>query len=318
MELDTTSFLASDAMVMLSGIAVFVVVWLFWQAFGAADVSEKRLKSVVERREDLRAAMRAKSSPREGLITGAQLKQWGKLLKSSPWLYSVELKKNLIRAGIRGRQAPAGFALAKIGLPLGFFLLGLLLVSVFGLQGGLMKLALLLGLPVFGFLLPDMALKNMIQKREEVLRRSLPDAFDLLVICAEAGLGLDAALDRVAKETASSLPVLAEEIGLTAVELGFLPDRRLALLGLTERVQLPAVRALINTLVQSEKYGTPLAQALRVLSTELRDERMMKAEEKAAKLPATLTVPMILFILPTLFIVLLGPAIIQVFDLNKG
>ena len=144
----------------------------------------------------------------------------------------------------------------------------------------------------------------------------MPDAFDLLVICAEAGLGLDAALDRVAREMTQSTPVLAEEIGITAVELGFLPDRRVALMGFAERVQLPSVRALVNTLTQSERYGTPLAQALRVLSSELREERMMKAEEKAAKLPATLTVPMILFILPTLFIVLLGPAIIRVFDLN--
>jgi tight adherence protein C len=192
-------------------------------------------------------------------------------------------------------------------------------VGVLGVGHGkpLMKLLFTLFLPLTAFMLPGIWLKNTIQKREDNLRKALPDALDLLVICAEAGLGLDAALDRVGREIVQSQPLLAEEIGITAVELGFLPDRRTALTGFSERVQLPSVRALVNTLIQSEKYGTPLAQALRVLSAELREERMMKAEEKAAKLPATLTVPMILFILPTLFIVLMGPAIIQVFDLNK-
>jgi tight adherence protein C len=199
------------------------------------------------------------------------------------------------------------------------FVVGMVLVGVLGVGGGkpMIKLALTLFVPIGAFMLPDLWLKNAIQKREDIMRKSLPDALDLLVICAEAGLGLDAALDRVGGEITQSQPVLAEEIGITAVELGFLPDRRTALNGFAERVQLPSVRALINTLVQTEKYGTPLAQALRVLSAELREERMMRAEEKAAKLPATLTVPMIMFILPTLFIVLIGPAIIQVFDLNK-
>ena len=132
------------------------------------------------------------------------------------------------------------------------------------------------------------------------------------MICAEAGLSLDAAVTRVARELALSCPDLADELGLTAVELGFLPNRRQALMNLTKRTDLPPIRGVVNTLVQTERYGTPLAHSLRVLSAEFREERMMKAEEKAARLPAVLTVPMILFILPTLFIVLIGPAIIQV------
>jgi tight adherence protein C len=130
-------------------------------------------------------------------------------------------------------------------------------------------------------------------------------------------LSLDAALTRVSREIGFSAPDLADEIGLTAVELGFLPNRRQALMNLAKRTELPAIRAVVNTLVQTERYGTPLAHSLRVLSSEFREERMLKAEEKAAKLPATLTVPMILFILPTLFIVLVGPAIIQVMDTMK-
>ncbi len=172
------------------------------------------------------------------------------------------------------------------------------------------------GVGVFGFLLPDIFIKNKSQKREDVLRKSMPDALDLLVICAEAGLSLDSSLERVSREIGPSCPELAEEVGLTAVELSFLPERAKALQNLADRVPLPGVLALTNTLIQTEKYGTPLAQALRVLSLEMREERIMAAEAKAAKLPATLTIPMILFILPPLFVVLLGPAILKVMGLG--
>lgn len=318
-EASIMGFLENDILVVVAGLGAFASMYFVWAAISGAEVTEKRLKSVVARRDDLRNEMRAKHSRREGLIRKDFLQQLATRLKNFPWLYSAELKKNLARAGFRNKESVGLFALFKIGMPFVLLLLVLLLTAGVGIAAKkpLIKVLMLTCLPVLGFVLPDMWLKNAIQKREEILRRSLPDAFDLLVICAEAGLGLDAALERVSRETALSQPVLAEEIGITAVELGFLPDRRVALIGFSERVQLPAVRALANTLIQSEKYGTPLAQALRVLSSELREERMMKAEEKAAKLPATLTVPMILFILPTLFIVLLGPAILQVLDLNK-
>ena len=132
------------------------------------------------------------------------------------------------------------------------------------------------------------------------------------MICADAGLSLDAAMTRVAREIGADAPEIADELGLTAIELGFLPDRRDALAGLAKRVDTPSIRGLVNTLTQTEKYGTPLSQALRVLAGEFRNLRLMKAEEKAARLPATLTVPMIVFILPPLFVILIGPAIIQV------
>ncbi|MGE0109939.1 MAG: type II secretion system F family protein, partial [Bdellovibrionales bacterium] len=157
-------------------------------------------------------------------------------------------------------------------------------------------------------------IKNLSQKREEVLQKAFPDALDLMVICAEAGLSLDSSFDRVSKEMQMSAPELAEELGLTSVELNFLPDRQMALRGLSDRVQLQSVTALTNTLIQTEKYGTPLARSLRVLSGEMRTDRMMRAEEKAARLPAILTVPMILFILPPLFIVLIGPAALKAAD----
>jgi tight adherence protein C len=176
----------------------------------------------------------------------------------------------------------------------------------------LMKILICLFFAILAGLLPNLIVKNKTQSRMNSLRKNLPDAFDLLVICAEAGLSLDSALDRVSREIMQSAPDLGEELALTAVELGFMPERQQALRALTDRVPLQGVQALVSTLIQTERYGTPLAQALRVLSTEMRDDRMMRAEEKAARLPATLTVPMILFILPPLFIVLVGPAGIKV------
>src|SRR5690606_31613991 len=156
--------------------------------------------------------------------------------------------------------------------------------------------------------------KNATTKRQKALRKQLPDGLDLLVICAEAGLGLDAAFSRVSKEMVKSSPELADEVGLTSIELSFLPERRQALQNLSERTNMPEFRGVVNTLMQTEKYGTPLAQSLRVLSAEFRNERLLRAEEKAARLPAILTVPMIIFILPALFIVLIGPAILRAVD----
>jgi len=167
---------------------------------------------------------------------------------------------------------------------------------------------------VCGAYLPEVLLANAIQKRRAKIIKGLPDALDLLVICVEAGLGLDAALNRVAGEMGRSYPEIADEFALTAVELGFLNERRQALKNLINRADLPSIRGVVNTLMQTEKYGTPLAQSLRVLSAEYRNEGMMKAEEKAAKLPATLTIPLVIFIMPALFVVLLGPAVLRAMD----
>jgi tight adherence protein C len=167
---------------------------------------------------------------------------------------------------------------------------------------------------LFGSKLPDIILKNTRDKRLESIRKALPDALDMLVICAEAGLGTDAAIKRVVVEMGRNGNVLSEELNQTALELSFMPERRQALENLAERAPLPSIQAFVNTLIQTEKYGTPLARAFKVLSAEQRNERMMKAEEKAGRLPATMTVPMMLFILPALFVVLIGPAILDILD----
>lgn len=165
-----------------------------------------------------------------------------------------------------------------------------------------------------GFFAIDFALRWRRNNRVHRIVGGLPDGLDLLVICAEAGLSLDSALRRVADEFVTMVPELAEELFLCSVELNFLPDRRQALVNLSQRIDVPAIRGVTSTLIQTEKYGTPLSNALRTLSTEFRETRLLAAEEKAARLPAILTVPMICFILPALFVVLAAPAFIKVAD----
>jgi hypothetical protein len=175
------------------------------------------------------------------------------------------------------------------------------------------------GAAVFGFFGPGIYIKNLTAKRQKRMQLGLPDCLDLMIICAEAGLSLDATLVRVSRELQSACPDLAEELAITSAELTFLPDRRQAFENLNARTDMSAIRGVVNTLMQTAKFGTPLAHSLRVLATEYRDARMFKAEEKAARLPAMMTVPMIIFILPTLFIVLMGPAALGIMDtFDKG
>jgi tight adherence protein C len=164
-----------------------------------------------------------------------------------------------------------------------------------------------------GFVLPEAYVKNVAQKRRETLNYLLPEGLDLLTICVEAGLSIDAAFRRVSREMQTTMPELAAEFEMTAIELTYLPDRQQALENMTERSDSPAVAALVNALRQTEKYGTPLAASLRILSQEFRQTRASKAEEKGARMPALMTVPLMVFILPTLITVLIAPAIMNAF-----
>jgi tight adherence protein C len=303
----------------LCGLGAFAVVVLIWSALIESDPLPARLKNITERRDELRSIEREKKiSRREGMARSDFIKNLVQKLKLEQGKQSAEIRLKLARAGYRSRDAVLSYLLLRILIPVGVGLVASLYMFVLdiGHLQPIMKALVVLGATIFGVALPSIFIKNQSQKRETVLRKAMPDALDLLVICAEAGLSLDAALDRVSREIGPSCPELAEEVGLTAVELGFFPDRSKALQNLADRVPLQGVIALVNTLIQTEKYGTPLAQSLRVLSGEMREERMMAAETKAAKLPATLTIPMILFILPPLFVVLLGPAILKVTELR--
>ncbi len=305
---------------MLCGLAAFAVVVLVWTALIDNDPLPARLKSIADRRMEFEGDRRKKNSRRAALQRHSLMKQIVEWFKLSQGKGLSDLRLKLRRAGYQTRDAIFVFLFAKLAAMSGFMAGGVFFTFVVPLfkMPPIIGLLAVLFCGMLGWMGPDVFVKNQSQKREDVLRKAMPDALDLMVICAEAGLSLDAAFDRVSREVGPTCPELAEEIGLTGVELSFLPDRHKALHGLADRVPLPSVLALVNTLIQTEKYGTPLAQALRVLSAEMREERMMRAEEKAARLPAILTVPMIVFILPPLFIVLIGPAALKVMSAMAG
>lgn len=222
----------------------------------------------------------------------------------------------LSRAGMLTDHALTTYLFFRVSMPAIFGLAALLdghLLHILPLISRAPAMAACLA-TVAGFYAPTMYFKNKVNRRQADLRKSLPDGIDLLVICVESGASINESFARVGRELARGHAALAQEFAITAAELSFLPVRRVALENLLSRTGLPAVRGLVTTMLQSERFGTPISQALRVLSAEFRDQRMMAAETRAAKLPVLLTVPMMLFILPVLFIVLLGPAALKIMD----
>lgn len=307
-----------DLVTFLFAAAAVLAVVAVWSSTVQRDPMRGRVKALQARREALKSGFiapkkrtRSAKADSVGAMRGVVDKL--KLLQSEQTKKTTVL---LSRAGFRNKDAVVIFLFAKLVTPVLFAIIAVVLVYGVRImdQNALMQLMLALGIILLGFYMPDIVIKNFGDKRREAIRKALPDALDLMVICAEAGLTLDSALNRVARELSNANPELSDEFSLTAIELGFLTERRQALLNLGERIDLKAARGVVNTLIQTEKYGTPLAQSLRVLSAEFRNERMMRAEEKAARLPAIMTIPLILFILPTLFIVLLGPAACQISD----
>jgi len=243
-------------------------------------------------------------------LSMATLKKFVEMLRLTRGEEAQSTADKLLKAGYRSREALVVYMGIRVLLPV--ILTTVVFIVVAFLHLPVAQLALAgTGIAVFATYLPPMALKKITASRNRRFTRALPDVLDLLVICAEGGLSLDGALSRVSKEFRRFLPEMADELALTGIELGFLPQRRDALDNLSKRVDIPGMQSLTHTLIQTEKYGTPLAQSLRALSSELRSERMLKAEEKAAKLPATMTVPMILFIRPATFIVRVGPAAVN-------
>ena len=270
--------------------------------------------SMIERHTaKLKADARRRVRSSAGENAGRPFARLTHLLSLMPYQMRVEKQRALRSAGFVDPRSMVIFWCSKIAL---FLVASFSWLSYFTLllseTGDLNVLLFFSVLSALGFFMPDIFVNRQKLVRLKKIEGGLPDGLDLLVICAEAGLSLDAALKRVADEFASMVPELSEELLLTSVELNFLPDRRQALLNLSQRVDVPSFRGVTATLIQTEKYGTPLAQALRTLASEFRENRLLKAEEKAARLPAILTVPMIIFILPALFIVLAAPAFIKV------
>ena len=220
-------------------------------------------------------------------------------------------------AGFRSQNALNTFLVARFSLPFVFMAVAGFYIFVLGFLGDksfMVRMLAVLGLGYLGFYAPNIFISNKVGKRQHSIRRAWPDALDLMLICVESGVSIEAAIKRVSEEMTVNSPELAEEMVLTNAELSFLQERRAAYENLAKRTGLDIVQAVSQALIQAERYGTPIAQALRVLAQESRDQRMNEAEKKAAALPPKLTVPMILFFLPVLIAVILGPAGIQVSD----
>lgn len=225
-----------------------------------------------------------------------------------------EIANKLKMAGLRGQRPLNVFIFARITLPILFFAgtaFYLFLIHK-GEQSGIVKLGFSLGGLYAGYYFPNIILQNLIQRRQHSIRRAFPDSLDLLLICVESGISIEAAFQKVAKEIGAQSIEMAEEMALTTAELSYLSERRQAYENLAARTGLDGVKAVVTSLMQAERYGTPLGQSLRVMAQENRDMRMNEAERKAAALPPKLTVPMIAFFLPVLFVVILGPAIIKI------
>jgi tight adherence protein C len=305
----------------LSGVATLAVLTAIYAATTVKDPMARRVKALNERREQLKAGIVASTNKRKKLTNRNQAADRVRsVLGSFKMLQDDQIKKvqvKLSQAGIRSKDLAFFIIAARFIAPVvaGISAVSLIYVADYFPDWSWMRRYITVaGVLVGAYKAPDVWLKNKVSKRSHAVRKGLPDALDLLVICAEAGLTVDAAFGRVAKELGRAYPELGDEFGLTAIELGFLAERRNAFENLASRVDLEAIRGVVTTMIQTEKYGTPLASALRVLSAEFRNERMMRAEEKAARLPAIMTVPLILFILPTLFVVILGPAACSISD----
>ena len=307
---------------LLSGVATFMVLVALYAVTTVKDPMARRVKALNDRREQLKAGITASTSKRRAKL-GARNETTDRMrsfLGSLKVLQDSQLKAaqiKLMQAGIRSKDAAIAVIFGRLMLPIIFGLGAVIMIYMVDFWpewGPFKRFAATAGALIGSYKAPDIYLKNKISKRSDAIRKGLPDALDLLVICAEAGLTVDAAFGRVAKELGKGYPELGDEFMLTSIELGFLTERRQAFENLATRVDLDAVRGVVTTMIQTEKYGTPLASALRVLSAEFRNERMMRAEEKAARLPAIMTVPLICFILPVLFIVILGPAACSIAD----
>jgi len=288
------------------------------------DKLEGRLKSVANRREELRKRNRA-ALAKKGAQTTSSLRHTDEglyknvveRLQLSKLLEDPKVVEKLAQAGFRGPRPISTFYFFRFVMPFVFAILVafyLFVVNDFGLQT-MQKVAGCFAALLIGYYAPNIYISNIASKRRESIVAAFPDSLDLLLICVESGMSIEAAIMKVSQEVGSTSIELAEELSLLTAELSYLPERRQAYEGLAKRTNHPGVKSVVTAMIQAERYGTPLGAALRVMAKENRELRLSAAEKKAAALPAKLTVPMILFFLPVLFVVILGPAIIKVQDI---
>jgi tight adherence protein C len=284
-----------------------------------ADKLSKRMKLVSDEREQIRRRERLNADRTAARATlrvepKAYMKSIVERYQLSRWLGTDTAKRKLMQAGYRGPGAETAFLFFRFVVPMVSVIAALFYLFVLEVLDAsyLIRFGLVIGAAYVGVKAPELFLVNTAKKRQTEIRKAWPDALDLTLICVESGMAIENAFRKVSTEIATSSVVLAEELALMTAEMSFLPDRRQAYENLVLRTGLEPVKSVATALIQAERYGTPVGQALRVLSQESRDQRMNEAEKKAAGLPPKLTVPMILFFLPVLFVVIITPAVIQI------
>ncbi len=303
---------------LLAAIAAVATVVTFAMPLLVTSPLDKRMKSVAIERSKIRARERERLArgERRGLKREPKvfMQNVVKQFNLTKHLGTEDAKERLQTAGHRGQGAMAAFLFFRLVVPIGMLVVAtfyLFVVKDFG-QPVTVRILIVLVATFIGIKLPELFLKNQTQKRQQSINRAFPDALDLMLICVESGMSIEAAFRKVADEIGSQSVALAEELTLAMAEMSYLQDRRMAYENLGLRTGVESVKSVATALIQADKYGTPISQALRVLGQDSRDARMADAEKKAAALPPKLTVPMIVFFLPVIFVVILGPAAIQV------
>jgi tight adherence protein C len=282
------------------------------------DQLKGRMQAVAIEREKIRARERARLAATDKVSLRREPKAYMRELVDRFDLKNALADENtankLKMAGMRGQAPMTVFLFARFTLPIIGLILGLIYFFIIGNTSHApgIKIAFSVAMAGVGLFLPNIMIANQISKRQQSIRRAWPDSLDLMLICVESGMSIEAAFRKVSEEIGTQSLALAEELSLTTAELSYLPERRKAYENLAIRTGLDSVKGVVTALIQAERYGTPLGTALRVLSQESRDARMAEAEKKAAGLPPKLTVPMIIFFLPVLFLVIAGPAAIQI------
>ena len=305
------------------GVLVFATVITLMSSMTSGVALDKRMKAVAERRDDLKRRSRANMAGGQGALRHTDdgfKKRIVDRLNLSKLLEDPKVAGQMVQAGYRGPRPLTTFYFFRFTSPFIFMIVAAFYLFVIKVVDWptMNKVTATMAAAVAGFYAPNLYLKNRIDKRRTSIMQAFPDALDLLLICVEAGMSIEAAITKVSQEMGPSSIDLAEELSLLSAELSYLPDRRMAYENLGKRTNHPGVKSVATAMTQAETYGTPLATALRVMAKENRELRMSAAEKKAAALPAKLTVPMILFFLPVLFVVILGPAILNVMDMMKG
>jgi tight adherence protein C len=306
----------------LAAVAAAATVLTLAMPFVFADSLDKRMKAVALERDKIRQRERERMANEQKVTLRQSPKQYISTIVNqfnlSKWVGQEEARMKLVQAGYRGQAPYITYLFFRMVTPIAMFLAALVyLFIVLDLdQPPIVKFGMAIAGAYIGMQLPWFMLKNKIQRRQTQIKRAFPDSLDLLLICVESGMSIEAAFKKVAEQIGAQSVALAEELTLTTAELSYLPDRRQAYDNLAKRTDLDGVKSVCMALQQSERYGTPMAQSLRVMAQENRDMRMSEAEKKAAALPPKLTVPMILFFLPVLFVVILGPAVIKVMGIQ--